>query len=413
MKKILIVDDSRSKRSEIAAEVRKKIGVPVDIIETTSVIGALQVLEKTFVDLLIVDLVLPQRQGDEPQRDGGLRLLNEVLERDEYVKPGFVVGVTAHAELLSTLSLEFNQRGWSLLSYKRDDDAWALGLDNVLSAIAGRRDRGNIEADVCIVTALADPELSAVLALPYHWTQPELLDDMTFVSRGTVDSGGRELRVVASSAPRMGLVSASLLTYKLLSLCNPSIVVMTGICGGFKKEVSIGDAVLATQTWNWQSGKYVSCEGAPHLIPDADVFRVSDGIVASFEQIASDSAFLRDVRHAYEEDKPSTAVNLKLGPMASGSTVLANESVIRGISEQVSRKVSAVDMETYGVYAAVAYSGRDSVKAFSIKGVSDYADAAKDDSFRHYAAYVSSRACDAFLTRYAHRFLGEKSQDGR
>lgn len=413
MKKVLVVDDSRSKRAEIVAEVQKKIGGPVEIIEAVSVIGALQVIEKTFVDLLIVDLVLPQRQGDAPRSDGGLGILNEILERDEYVKPGFVVGITAHPELLSTLSLEFNQRGWSLLSYQRDDDLWALGLDNVLSVIAGHHDRGNIEADICIVTALADPELSAVLALPYHWSQPELLDDMTFVRRGKVVSGGRELRVVASSAPRMGLVSASLLTYKLLSLCNPSIVVMTGICGGFKKEVSIGDVVLATQTWNWQSGKYVSGAGVPHLIPDADVFRVSDGIVASFEQIANDSAFLRDVRYAYDQDKPLTATSLKLGPMASGSTVLANESVIQGISEQVSRKVSAVDMETYGVYAAVAYSGKDSVKAFSIKGVSDYADAAKDDSFRHYASYASARACDAFLTRYGHRFLSPKPQDGR
>jgi nucleoside phosphorylase len=184
---------------------------------------------------------------------------------------------------------------------------------------------------------------------------------------------------------------------------------MTGICGGFKKEVSIGDAVLATQTWNWQSGKYISEAGTSHLVPDADVFRVSDSVISSFEQIAADSAFLHDVRSAYDEDKPAKAISLKMGPMASGSTVLADDSVIRSIAEQVSRKVSAVDMETYGVYAASAFSGKDSIKAFAVKGVSDYADEAKNDSFRQYAAYVSAKVCDAFLTRYGYRFVRQRT----
>ena len=88
----------------------------------------------------------------------------------------------------------------------------------------------------------------------------------------------------------------------------------------------------------------------------------------------------------YHDNKIST---VKIGPIATGSAVISNESFIEKIIEPQYRKLLGIDMETYGVYFACQNSGQD-VQFVSIKAVSDLADKDKDDSFHSYGSYASA-----------------------
>ena len=56
-------------------------------------------------------------------------------------------------------------------------------------------------------------------------------------------------------------------------------------------------------------------------------------------------------------------------------------------------------MEVYGVYVAASLS-QPKPRVFAIKGVSDYADPEKGDSFQSLASYASAATAAEFLERY-------------
>jgi nucleoside phosphorylase len=56
------------------------------------------------------------------------------------------------------------------------------------------------------------------------------------------------------------------------------------------------------------------------------------------------------------------------------------------------RKLLGIEMEAYGVMCAADDLPTPQPRAIVLKGVSDFADSAKSDAFREYAAYVSAGA---------------------
>ena len=85
--------------------------------------------------------------------------------------------------------------------------------------------------------------------------------------------------------------------------------------------------------------------------------------------------------------------------MVSGSAVIAHESVHNDIFEQ-DRKIRAVDMETFGVYAACDSIEELTPLFFSVKSVSDLGLPDKEDKYQKFCAYASARALDLYLEKY-------------
>ncbi|MNG30261.1 hypothetical protein D3C84_1158460 [compost metagenome] len=85
--------------------------------------------------------------------------------------------------------------------------------------------------------------------------------------------------------------------------------------------------------------------------------------------------------------------------MATGSSVLADVRVSERIRTVQHRNVAGLDMETYGVYAAVS-STSTKMDFLSLKSVCDNGDRKKDDKFQHYASMISAKAAERFIRRY-------------
>src|SRR5271163_4608421 len=93
--KILIVDDDTTKTSEV----RSLLTLPsCEIDVATSGVSARGYLDHTRYDLLILDFNLPFRDGDEPDRRGGMNLLIEVTISDRFVRPSHVVALTGFVD---------------------------------------------------------------------------------------------------------------------------------------------------------------------------------------------------------------------------------------------------------------------------------------------------------------------------
>lgn len=69
------------------------------------------------------------------------------------------------------------------------------------------------------------------------------------------------------------MTAAAAHTTKAVLHFNPKFVVMTGIAGGLEKDANLGDVVVATDVWNYNSGKYIETKNgevpASELLPDS------------------------------------------------------------------------------------------------------------------------------------------------
>ena len=400
--RILIVDDSSDKISLIRGLIQGAGGADSIVVAETG-LAAREQLSSSQFDVLLVDIALPLRLGDTPDPKGGFNLLIELEKSTRLRKPANVIALTGYPELRAEFEQRFNDGMWAIDLCDPADSGWRDRLvaklsylrRSVMEASERRFDR-----DVCIITALKEPELDAVRRLPYGFGTAQAFDATTFRYSGTLTIGAREFSVDAVSAPRMGMVAAATLTSKIIYQLKPRIVIMVGICAGVRGETELGDVVVADPAWDWQMGKYT-----------VESFQMQPDQIGCPLEVSQRFSALKDARQeilrimdAYSGDKPSSFSDVKIGPMASGSAVIASADQASSIVLQ-NRKLLAFDMEMYGVLSAVRDSAGPRPLAFGIKAVCDHADHYKNDKYQAYAAHMSAGITDLFLRRYLTDFI--------
>jgi len=329
-------------------------------------------------------------------------LLQEVLDREVYRTPREVVGLTAFEDVLDRAAPRFAEDLWQVVLYDPATDAWSELLKRKVRHILMAKRAGKdftYDVDLCVITAVHDPELSAVLTLPWNWELLEVSGDSTQYRRGKFKKAGELRTVVAASAPRMGMPAASVLAARMIYNFRPRYLAMAGIAAGIRGRCELGDVLAADPSWDWGSGKWILTKGKPVFLPAPHQLGVNSFIRGKLSAMALDHALWDQIRYEWQAPKPSTTLQLRLGPLASGASVLAAAEQSESIKLQ-HRKVIGIDMEAYAVFAASDEAPLPQPKALVLKGVSDFADDEKDDTFQPYAAYTSASALRALVENF-------------
>ena len=406
--KILLVDDNNERVGRIlryfAADgvaQRDEVGV------CSNASDARDKLEGEQYDLLILDILLPYRAGDNPSAESSLSLLIKIVDTNELYKPGQIVGLTAYSEEAALTSKTFQDHTWTVLPSDETSDEWLARLGRCVAYVRHeslQRAPSGFDIDLLVVTALRDPEMTAVHRIPWNWETETPLDPSTFYRRGFFESGDRRLTVVSAVAPRMGLVPMALMASKLIERFHPRCAVMPGICAGVAGRANMGDVIFAESSWDYQSGKHVMTEErvAGFMIEPYPVM-ADASLSAAIEQLSLDHRLWSEIRQQWPGPPPNTPRLLR-GPVASGSAVLADSNVTARIVGQ-QRKVRGIEMEIYALYLAAEQASKPRPMAIGLKAVCDFADESKSDDFQHYAAFVSARAMQCFFERYGATLL--------
>jgi nucleoside phosphorylase/CheY-like chemotaxis protein len=400
--KVLIVDDNTRKTGKTVSFL-ESIGVPREsVVTATSVHTAKGHLRSNSFDLLLLDLLVPARDEDDPRKEVALEFVREINDRDVFLKPKFIVGFTAFAETAEELASAFAEMLWTIVLYDETSTSWQAQIRNIvdyLSAVEAQPRQIDYMTDLCIVTALRDPEMNAVHSLPWSWDAQSPLDETVFFRRGSFTSDGQSFSVVTACVDRMGSVSAALLSERLIAAFRPRFLVMVGICAGVSGRANLGDVVLFSSAWDWASGKIVAGEAQAEEFEAApDQIAVGDFITSRFTELREDHQVLFSIRQLWPAP-PSHLPAIVIAPGASGPAVVANEEAVGRVRQQ-HRKLAAIDMEVFGLYAAGRFATRPKPTTFAIKGVSDFADERKGDDWRKYAAYTSAAVLKIFFERY-------------
>lgn len=404
--KILIVDDNAARYAEVV-KAQESLRKGDEVIEACSNIkDALVALSKTAYDVLVVDMMLPRTAWEsEPDPAGGVKILQYLHEDDELHTPRYVIGITSATSDDSAVSDHFNNSSWTLLRAGASDN-WQERLSHLFGyardAIA-RATAREYDVDVCILTALKKPEFKAVTALDIEWELADTLcDDSTFVKKGVLRTvAGKQVTVVAACAMRMGGVESAILTGKLIESFRPRLVIMTGICAGLQGKTNLGDVIVANPTWDWTSAKWeVDEDGKSKILPAPDYINIDRTIIAQIATLEEDAGFLARLQDKWPGAESGGRLKVHIKPSASGAIVVADGTTLPSIQASQNREVLGLEMEAYGVYAAVRAAATPRPLVVSMKSVCDFADPRKADKAQAYAAYTSAGVAFEYLRRF-------------
>jgi adenosylhomocysteine nucleosidase len=370
---VLIIEDEAQKREQICAEVERFFGEDVTFEHSETFGEATQKIYGNKYDLIVIDLLLPRRDGDDPV-DVSDEMIDHLVN-SEANRLTTVVAISQFEQVVDQRRGEFAKAGIFLIDYTKADE-WRSCLRVCMQKVTFKT-----VYDFVIICAL-EIERSAFAAVSAEGFSYGALETAQGLDIRELKIGS--LRGVCVLQPRMGLVDASIVTARALEAFNPKLVCMAGICGGFSSEVNLGALLVSDTCWEHQAGKW---EG-----PDFEIRSWQEPIDNTHRTILSqmienDQKLTALVSKQHEIQMPTEGAYIR--PTVSGSAVIASTKYAEMIAKQHG-KVSGVDMEVYGVYRAAALH-KEPVICFAAKTVVDHADERKDAKLQQAGAILSAR----------------------
>lgn len=401
---VLLVEDAPAKKRKLFERMRAAPELFSDPDVAVCTADAVRHLQDKQYDLMVLDIVIPYRADGDPDEQNSIDLLSRIdAGMGGIHRPRHVLPISANSQS-SAVSEFFSGRPWRCIHYCENSNEALDNIEKIARWIhsKGADDVRASKCDVFIVTALEEPEFTAIEAAFPEIGPLEPLDSTQLVRYGKIECDGRSITIGLGFAPRMGPVASAVLCTKVLEILRPKVMLMSGICAAIGNKADIGDLVVADASWDWQSGKYVDkgsagFEIAPHQL------NVPVKVLNILLKMKRDNSFWTNF---YKEANPLKLNLPKLvrGPVATGASVIADERVVKKIREEQNKNVVGVDMETYAVYAACA-SAACNTGALSLKAVCDKANQEKNDLFQQYAANVSAQAVRHLIVMYGAELL--------
>lgn len=400
---VLIVDDNPHKIKALRM-ILESVPEITQLETSMNIISSKRILSEKQFDLLILDLGLPLRDGDDASPENGVNFLDEINKNRRLLKPFHIIGFSEIDEYIDKFKRAFEDELWALIKYDAKTTNWERQIKNKINyLIKSKLDIQNpknfgYNYDIAIITALRTPELSSVLNLKANWESFWLDNDSTEYFKGIFKKEDKKIKVIAACAPQMGMVAASTLTHKIITNFRPKYITIVGIAGGVKGIGNLGDILIADISFDSGSGKLkTEKDGEIKFEPDFKSIELDPDIKELFISCKGKREYLNDIKSEWPIKDITHELNIHIGPFASGAGVVENKKVIEEIKGH-SRKLIGIDMETYGVfYTAKNCSKPKPLGVFSIKSISDFGDPEKDDKFQPYAAYTSSNFLYHFI----------------
>ena len=402
MIKILIVDDNDYDKTQGIVKLLKEFEEINDdnIIEVKDTLSAKRILKDKEIDLLILDIKIPINNGDDSDPEGGKKLLEDIQLDDNLKKPISIVGISSIDDSYSKVKDTFKSYLWTLLKFDRSSDDWKIGLKNKVQYLIDRDSEKLPEVDIAIITALFDRELEAVLRLPCNWEELDIKNDSTIYYKGVIKKDNVSLSILAASSSRMGMSASASLTTKVCMTFKPKYLFMTGITAGIEGKCQFGDILVADPAWDWGNGKLtVDEKGNPIFKSSPNQININKKYKEILRKISVNRSYVDKIKNDWVGEDTGNILSLHIGPVASGAAVLEDPVIATSIKTQ-HRDLLGIEMEIYGMMAAVENLPEPHPIVIAFKSVCDYADPNKNDKWQKYAAYTSASFLYAFIDEH-------------
>lgn len=262
----------------------------------------------------------------------------------------------------------------------------------------------NSNQGTAVVLTALPVEFEAVRAYGEHWQELECKS--TLYEQNIFSTGVWSWRVVIAQIGA-GNVGAALEVERAITCFQPSVVFFVGVAGGVK-DVNIGDVVVATKVYSYESGK----ETEQRFLPRPDTAQTSYRLLQQAQVVKRKTDWQQRIKG--NTAKLRTKPRVFVGPIASGEKVVASaRSALAQFLHSTYNDTLAVEMEAGGALKAI--HANVSVEALVIRGISDVLDGksaadakgSQERAARHASAFAFELLARLDPAAFAPRYTAE------
>ncbi|MGO2419011.1 MAG: phosphorylase family protein [Vibrio casei] len=385
--KILIVEDNKDKLGAIVDQVRSA-KPDIEITTCDVLVDFVAHVNKEKFDLLVTDLLLPVVRGREPE-DVTLNIIEGARGFDSLNLQTPVIAITQFMESAETNYQDLNRHDINIITYSSESEDWKEPFIKKLFSCTPK-----VKYDFIIICAL-QKEADAYIEAGYTKAKTTIQHGLS-CNEITID----DFTGLIIVPPRMGLVNASIVSARAIDLFEPHVICMSGICAGIEGKANIYDIVIPSQCDQHDSGKWTD-EG---FVSESYSVPLEHGIERTIDKLIKQKDLLDEIgenivlnRAEMIGESGNLDINIYLAPTSSGSSVIADDSMLKQVTAQ-HRKKNAFEMESYALYEAARQSTLKP-SYFSAKSIVDNGDSQKGDNYHRVAALISAKAVYGILKR--------------
>lgn len=400
MIKILIIDDTDKKISCIKSVIVDNCAIPEnDITVAKSINSGRRLLCDNDYDLLLLDLVLPLNDNEEPDQEESPKFIDEIYTNSLINIPNQIIGLTQHDKYFTDLKERFEDKVWYLVKYEQSKNDWITKLQNKIIHL-----RKNKESLLKSVLDKNRYDIGVICALPEEFVQfkeafnkiewkKEIEIECPFdLYYSSISTGyGNTYNIIAGCIGKPGVSATSILATTMYNIFKVDYIFMTGFCAGFDSDdISLGDIVIAESIQDYSVGKIKDDESG-----NLELLKELQQIPANYQLINKINTFISDESNMAKINSALKKVNLLAerdivkaipGPTVCGPFVVTSETLMNQLKID-SRKLKSLDMEGFGLYLTSHMLNK---KCLWIKSIADFASTKKGDEYHNLCSYASA-----------------------
>lgn len=406
--KILLVDDESRKIKSLVKSLTDIKGVEKEnIIYVLDIISAKEKMTKEFYDLVVLDLKISETIEDDlydyegnDHGTAGLDFIEEILNTDSIKTPQEIIILTEHEELLEQCHAKGRDLQFQILKYDEQSEEWRDRIKYRVEFLQKHNESlerfsYSFKVDFAIICAV-DEEFQGIKKAfkNYLFTNKRFEDDPNnyYISSGYSFKRQKNISIVISQQRQMGMVAATSLSQSIISHFAPEYLIMPGIAAGIQDDLEYGYIMVATEVWDYSSGKYKRDLHQKHTSfrPDSTHIPLDATVESIIRNVKKEEGDIISKIHEGWKGKKPDNLKIKFGPISCGTSVVGDTELVNTRILNHARKTIGLDMESYGVFYAATYGISNKTIPICIKSVSDFANVEKKDDYQPYAAYTSS-----------------------
>ena len=410
---ILIMDDSPKKIETVKKVLIEGCGIDEKSITVAkSVAAGRNAVRDKYFDIVLLDLVLPLFEEEDPIEDGGLSFIKQITSAGTSIKlPTQIIGLTEKDEAYKTEKEEFQSLLFNVIHCKQGDNEWINQIQQVVNLTLRSKDaiihslRNKYLFDIGIICALSEEFKQMIEAFggEEKWENVEIEEDLPFLFKSTIVTTAQNvIRVVAATPGRPGVIPTAVVSTLLYTLFRVKTVFMTGFSAGFpSNKLQLGDILIASSIEDYASGKLIGVDGSIKLLKEVHQIEAPTTLVLKMQELLDDESTQPIVMSKIKKNNLQKESRESYQPMMAatccGPYVVTSNEAVNNVKEQ-NRKLEGLDMEGYGLYLTSKILTNEHQKgAMWMKGVGDFANPDKTDGYHDTCSYGSASLLYHFI----------------
>lgn len=399
---ILIIDDKEQKIDALRQVISPLLSEDkVSIEEAHTIADAREMMREHTYDLAILDMVIPELDGQLPSHDAGAEFLTEIYDNDDVQKPLQIIGLTEYEEEFNEQQAQFRDRLWYLLFYSPSKHDWKKMLKTKVLQLHKMK-RSLLESlqntnkfDVGVICALSEEFEQLQKAFEGCTWDDFRLPGLPWLFRITdvPTSSFKDVKVIAACADSPGVCATSILATALYTVARVDAIFMTGVTAGVDYDgLRLDDVIIAESVVDYATGRLEEDEdkkGEIKWLREIHQANASNRLLSVATSLARDSEICEDINHDLRERNLKDGrdnVQFRKAKTVCGPFVMASGTLV-DVLKNDERKLQALDMEGFGLYLTAHNLEKN---ALWIKAVCDFADIRKGDAHHKCCSYASA-----------------------